>query len=272
MEPGLFSRFSALLKTISDAELLEEVSRPDRLLLTSDLAGGKRIDVAYAPFDHVNPEAEIAIIGLTPGRQQMRNALVEARRLLMSGASEAEALESAKAFASFSGPMRPNLVRMLDHMDVHRLLRLPSTAALWESGEQRAHFTSVLRYPVFIDGKNYSGTPAPITRAVLREQLTNWFEAELRQLPRALLVPLGPKVADAVFWVADRIGFDRTRVLSGFPHPSGANGERIAFFLGLKQVDALSSQVDAASLTAAQATLAAKLERLFNERGAIVAH
>ena len=35
------------------------------------------------------------------------------------------------------------------------------------------------------------------------------------------------------------------RVLSGLPHPSGANAERIAFFLGRKKREDVSSKVDA---------------------------
>jgi hypothetical protein len=41
------------------------------------------------PLDHVNVDAHIVIVGLTPGRQQMRNALVEARRCLRAGRTEA---------------------------------------------------------------------------------------------------------------------------------------------------------------------------------------
>jgi hypothetical protein len=39
------------------------------------VAGGKRIEIAYAPLDHVNIDARIVVVGLTPGRQQMRTAL-----------------------------------------------------------------------------------------------------------------------------------------------------------------------------------------------------
>jgi hypothetical protein len=96
-------------------------------------------------------------VGLTPGRQQMRNALVEARRCLMNGMSEDEAMRAAKTFASFSGPMRANLIALLDSIGVNRALKLSSASSLWAVESQRVHFTSALRYPVFIDGENYSG-------------------------------------------------------------------------------------------------------------------
>lgn len=110
MDTRLFARFTSLLRDLSDDALETEIRQPHHLLLDSCLHGGKRIDVVYAPFEHVTPGARIVLVGLTPGRQQMGNALREARRALRRGLSEAEALAAAKVFASFSGPMRSNLV------------------------------------------------------------------------------------------------------------------------------------------------------------------
>ena len=81
----------------------------------------------YAPFEHIQHSAKVVIVGITPGEQQARNALLEARRQLIAGASQAMALSKAKVFASFSGPMRANLVAMLDHVGLHR----------WARSEQR---------------------------------------------------------------------------------------------------------------------------------------
>lgn len=33
------------------------------------------LSVYYAPFEYVNPAARVVIVGITPGRTQMRNAL-----------------------------------------------------------------------------------------------------------------------------------------------------------------------------------------------------
>ncbi len=126
MDNDLFSGFAPLLRDMTEAGLLAEIERPQRLLLDGGMAGGKRIEIAYAPLDHVNTDARIVVVGLTPGRQQMRNALMEARRCLRAGRSEADALAAAKVFASFSGPMRAHLVAMLDSIGVNRLLGLQS--------------------------------------------------------------------------------------------------------------------------------------------------
>jgi hypothetical protein len=266
MDNNLFSRFAPVLRDMTEAELAAEIERPQRLLLSGGMAGGKRIDIAYAPLDHVNVDARIVVVGLTPGRQQMRNALMEARRCLRAGRSEADALAAAKVFASFSGPMRANLVAMLDSIGVNRLLGLQSVASLWDSDAHLAHFTSALRYPVFIDGKNYSGAPPLLATPLLREQFMTRFVAEAARLRHAIFVPLGPTVGRAVEFAAGKTGLDPNQVLAGVPHPSGANAERIAFFLGRKARYALSAKVAPERLIAARTELEAKVAELASRK------
>ncbi len=192
----------------------------------------------------------------------MGNALREARRALRRSPSAPEALAAAKVFASFSGPMRSNLVALLDGIGVHRLLGLASTASLWGADAGLVHFTSALRNPVFVDGANYSGAPSMLTTPLLREQLQAGLADELAALPAALVVPLGSKVAEAVEALGRQGVLDPARVLAGLPHPSGANAERIAFFLGRKPRAALSTKVDADKILQARAILTAKVAAL----------
>jgi hypothetical protein len=84
----------------------------------------------------------------------------------------------------------------------------------------------------------------------------------MRQLPDALYVPLGPKVSEALEWAAPRAGIQEAQVLSGLPHPSGASGERIAYFLGRKPKERLSVKTNAARLDAARDGLEAKIKKL----------
>jgi len=232
------------------------------LCLASQGHGGKRLDVAYAPFDHVNLEAKVVIVGITPGRQQMANALFECRRQLRTGASRKQSLEAAKVHASVSGPMRANLIAMLDDIGVARLLGLSTTAALWGARSNLVHSTSALRYPVFVDGKNYSGSPAMLRVPFLRSQLETWLGAEMRRLPDALFVPLGPQVGESLAHLAPQVGIRDDQVLTGLPHPSGASGERIAYFLGRKPREQLSNKTNAARLDAARTKLIAKIKKL----------
>ena len=259
MTHELFSEFKHILRDMSEADLLAEIARPQKLLIASDHNVARALDVAYAPFDHVNLNADIVIVGLTPGRQQMRNALHEARRCLKAGVSDEAAKSAAKVFASFSGPMRTNLIAMLDSVGVNRALRLASTASLWGADANRVHFTSALRYPVFVENENYSGAPSMLSTALLRKQLMQWFATEMAARPNAVFVPLGPKVTEAVEAVASHLGIGATRILSGLPHPSGANGERIAFFLGRKKREDVSAKVDADRLLSCRVSLEAKI-------------
>lgn len=259
MAHDLFSEFRHILRDMSETDLLAEIARPQKLLIASDHNGAHALDVAYAPFDHANLNADIVIVGLTPGRQQMRNALLEARRCLKAGFSDDAAKSAAKVFASFSGPMRANLVAMLDSVGVNQVLRLASTATLWGADANRVHFTSALRYPVFVDNENYSGAPSMLSTALLRKQLIQWFATEMAALPNAVFVPLGPKVTEAIESAASYLGIGATRILSGLPHPSGANAERIAFFLGRKKREDVSAKVDVERLLSCRALLEAKI-------------
>lgn len=255
-------QFLPILETLSEPALRREIEAPHRLRLASRDHRGKRLDVAYAPFDHVNAEARIVIVGITPGRQQMANALVECQRHLRGGASRKQALQRAKVHASFSGPMRANLVAMLDDIGVADLLGLSSTAELWGARSELVHFTSALRYPVFVDGKNYSGTPSMLRVPFLERQLATWFGQEMRRLPNAIFVPLGPKVGEALAHLAPRVGIPDAQVLTGLLHPSGASAERIAYFLGRKPREHLSVKTNAARLDAARVELETKIERM----------
>lgn len=254
--------FLPVLEALSEFALRREIDSADKLRLATHDHKGKRLDVAYAPFDYVNREAKIVIVGITPGRQQMANALLECQRQLRSGASHAKALEAAKVHASFSGPMRTNLVAMLDSIGVPQLLGLSTTASLWGSKSDLVHFTSALRYPVFVDGENYSGAPAMLRVPFLKNQLETWLGEEMRRLPNALFVPLGPKVGEALAYLAPRIGIHEDRILTGLPHPSGASGERIAYFLGRKPREQLSIKTNAARLDTARAELVVKIRKL----------
>ena len=260
------SPFAGLLRDMTDAELAAEIEQPHRLLLDSEVVGNKRIDVAYWPQGPLNLDARVVIVGITAGRQQMRNAWLEMRRCLQTGMREADAVAAARTIGSFSGPMRENLVAMLDYIGVNRLVRVQSTASLWEDDVHLVQFTSVLRWPVFVDGENYRGAPPIFSTRILRQHVMTGFGADAAKLRYAVFVPLGPVASKAVEFVAKEAGLDRNRVLAGMPHPSGANAERVAFFLDRKPREALSRNVRPELLMAARTELKAKIGKLISER------
>lgn len=251
-----------MVKSLTDEEIANANSL-DRLTMARSEVRGRELRVQYAPFDHVNREAKIVIVGMTPGLFQARQALLAARDALRGGKSNLEAASAAKVHASFSGePMRGNLVAMLDLVGVAKWLQIESTAQLWSDQQHMVHFTSALRYPVFLDGANWSGTPDTVRTPLLRNQLERHTGHELADLRHALIVPLGPKVSAAIIHVAQETGLSRDRVFDGLPHPSGANAERISFFLRRKSEAACSVKTNTKTISAARELLEEKLSTL----------
>jgi hypothetical protein len=109
-------RFADLIRATSEDHFRSDVTLGGRLVL--DTAGD--LVISYAPFEYIQGDARVVIVGITPGAQQAGNALCEVRRQLIAGADYQRALAAAKVFASFSGPMRNNLVAMLDHIGLAR--------------------------------------------------------------------------------------------------------------------------------------------------------
>ena len=199
-------------------------------VVTSDFLLGEegQIEVYYAPLHGVTTDAKIIIVGITPGIQQMVAAFAEARRLLHEGMKPPHLFKEIRRRMAFKGPMRTNLIDMLDKIGAADRLELDSTAQLFDDASHLLHSTSALRYPVFYKRKDYNGHHTPICRwRLLEDFLASTLRPELDQVPDALIVPLGKPAADAL----NIIGLDKERrVLGGFPHPSGQNGGRIREF------------------------------------------
>lgn len=226
------------------------------------IAQDGRLSTFYAPFDALNTNARVVLVGITPGLQQAVNALNAAKSSLDSGASPLESITSAKATASFSGSMRGPLIEMLDHVGLNTYLGLNSCGSLFGERRDLLHSTSILRYPVFHDGKNYSGTPSMVRSPFLRSALEAQFPEEARALKDAVFIPLGPKVSEALHHLTEKGLLDKERILSGLPHPSGANAERIKYFLGRKPATKLSNKTNPEKIDAAKAALIAKIQKL----------
>lgn len=258
MRVAELNSFADLLVSVTEADLAADVTLGGRLVLSRS----GELTVCYAPFDYVQRGARLAIVGITPGAQQAHNALVEARRQLIAGANHGTVLSAAKVYASFSGPMRANLVAMLDHVGMNRWLGVTSTADVWNARTDLVHFTSALRYPVYVKGKNYSGSPSMTATPILRELLVRCLGEEVAALPNAVWVPLGPKATEGIFWLVQQGLLSPERVLAGLPHPSGANAERIAYFLGHKERASLSVKTAPDGIDAARTRLSAQIATL----------
>jgi hypothetical protein len=184
--------------------------------------------MSYAPFDHINPSARIVLLGITPGHYQAAVALAQARDGLRSGKPPNEILAEAKRAASFAGPTRANLISMLNAIDVPAGLDIPSAASLFSDASELVHCTSALRYPIGRDETNYTGSAPPMLESTpLRSMIEDTLAGELEQVADALVIPLGVQATRAITHLCGRNALDGSRVLAGFPHPSGANGSRV---------------------------------------------
>lgn len=251
MDNQLFNRFAPIIQSLSVAELKGASTLFEKLALAEQ--GGMR--VCYAPFEYVNRSARVVIVGITPGQTQMLNSLREAKRLLDRGLHGESVLKAAKSTGAFSGPMRANLTALLDAVGIQRLLGLSGSSDLFDSAAHLVQTTSVLRYPVFIKGKNYNGAPNMTKHPLLRENFMNYFAEDVALLPNAIFVPLGDKVAEALQFLARNGKLSKDRILDGLPHPSPLNGERIAYFLGGKTRTALSAKTNPDKLDEARISL-----------------
>lgn len=94
----------------------------DRMLTKADLlvddflmVRDGKLETYYAPHnEYANRSAKVIILGITPGWNQMKIAMQEARRCLEAGLSDEEVCQNAKQAASFVGSMRTNLIAFLD--------------------------------------------------------------------------------------------------------------------------------------------------------------
>jgi hypothetical protein len=225
-----------------------------------------RLTVERSAFDHIELGAKIVIVGITPGAAQRNLADAALSAALAQGKSLAEASRSAKYAASFGGGMRKNLVNMLDHVGLASSLSLSTSAELFDSKRSGiAHFTSALRYPVFIDGQNFNGQLPMLRSPLLRRMIETLLAEEARALPNAIWQPLGDKPLVALEHLASLGVIDRACIAPALPHPSGANAERIAYFLGSKTAAALSAKTNAIKIDA----MREGLKRLYSRAGLV---
>lgn len=188
-----------------------------------------KIDIWYAPLGERETRPEIWILGITPGWAQMKIAYDKAADYLRDGSSTTEAATARKPTVAFAGTMRNNLTSMLDELGLPGHMGIHSTSNLF--GSSRLRTGSILKYPVFKNGDNYSGSsPDPLRHVALRKMIDEVLVEDLGLVKDCLIVPLGTSVDKVLKYCVDEGQVDSNRILSGFPHPSGGNGYRVRHF------------------------------------------
>ena len=219
-----FQQYKDLLYALP-ASYTVDMIRNEQFLLDRDEK--KKLEIYYAPFEYVNERAKVVIAGITPGLHQMKKSFSTVIEVKDHIESEEEILHEVKKQSSFEGPMRKNLVKMLDELGLHEYLGLSSTIELFAEANSLVHTGSVLNYPVFYKGKNYSGTTPDILKTeLLRKHIMEGFATEISNMDQPLIIPLGINVSKVLTYLAEQKYLDAEHLLLGFPHPSGGNGHR----------------------------------------------
>jgi len=177
----------------------------------------KNIEIYYAPFDYINSKAKIMIVGITPGLQQM----FQSYEVINKGGS----IKKVKDLSSFKGSMRTGLIKYLDELKINKILKIKSSESLFDKDNKYLHTTSLVKYPVFDKGKNYSGTNIQ-KKEILMKFIEQNFLKELKQLKKTIIVPLGNTVSSTIEYLDDKYSLNLPCFLKGFPHPSGANARK----------------------------------------------
>lgn len=252
LSSAYFKKYISAIKSYSGDPLSSE------LLMERD----GDVSVYYSPFEWVNKEARVVLVGITPGKTQAANALAEAKQALLSNLPEEQVLQRAKATGAFSGSMRPNLIAMMDSVGLNSWLGLPSCGTLFNKDAKLLQTASVLQFPIFLNGENYNGTPDPLKNSLLRSMVLEHFGAQCLKLPDAVYIPLGPVPTKVLTWLATQGAVSSNRILDGMPHPSGANAERIKYFLSQKKKEDLSKKTDPVKLDEARVRLRQAVDSL----------
>ena len=178
-------------------------------------------------FDYVNPEAEVVIVGITPGNSQLK------------GEREGLDKREIKRQNAFAGNMRPNLVKMLDHVGVNNLLGIETCLSLWYEDFDRVEMTSLLKEATFEikrDGtKDMFKHAWKIAKSEKLTKMLNYgFVKDCSLYDKArLFVACGPGVYDVLCELKEK-GVISAPII-GIAHPSGGNMGRICCYLGTKE-------------------------------------
>jgi len=172
------------------------------------------IEIYYAPFDYINSKAKIVIVGITPGLQQMTQSF----QVIKDGKS----LKEVKDLSSFKGSMRTTLIKYMDELKINKILKIKSCESLFDLDSKYLHTTSLVKYPVFDKGKNYSGVNI-LKKKILLDFIEDNFLKELEMHQNSIIVPLGNTVSSTIDYLNIKHQLNLRCFLKGFPHPSGLN-------------------------------------------------
>jgi hypothetical protein len=208
-------------------------------IVTDDflIARDGSLEIYYCTHnEYINTKAKLFIIGITPGFQQMSKSIAVARKCVEEKIPIADIPYICKRESRFFGPMRKNIIQMLDDLGLDQHLQLESSVDLFDERDELLHTTSVIPFAVFKNGKNYTGSsPKILKNNLLSYYVSQYFLPQASTLSNSLFIPLGKSVEEVLREYCKRGLLKEENILPGFPHPSGADGHRVRQFNENKQ-------------------------------------
>lgn len=225
MDKNQFSRFATNLSRLGASGL----GRPEFLLGRSG-----KYALQYIPFEHINTDAKLVIVGITPGPNQLDLAYAAAQLLLKRGLLESEVLWEVKKVGAFGGPkMKPNLLKMLRHFQFDKVLGIQDVETLWGKDAGLLHSTSVVPHAAFKDGEMFNGSFDEVMKSpLLKECFLDCFVPSTQAINQeALYVGLGSCPQAALEWCVNNGHLRQSQILGSFCHPSSNAGSETKYYL-----------------------------------------
>jgi hypothetical protein len=208
-----------------------------------------KYSLRYIPFEHVNKDAKLVIVGITPGNTQLELAYQTAQQMLRMGKAKSTTLIEIKKHGAFGGKnMRPNLTKMLNHFKIDRILDIYDINELWNSQAHLLHSTSVVPHAAYEVKKGedamFNGNFKHVMKCDLfRDCFLNCFVPSIQEMnPNALYIGLGVCPDDALRWCVEQNYIRAEQVLGSISHPSSNGGSSVPYFLREKRLEDLKSK------------------------------
>lgn len=223
------------LNRFEDTSSLRPVQLLDALRILEERDRG-----VYFSLVGYEPEtAEIAIVGLNPAYTQLHNFC---EHYVLTN----DFNESRKLSAFSNKALRGNLIKMLDYLNVGRLVGLDSAAMFFaEQGRSKVLMTSVVKCASLnkdISKRSNDWDILKYSFAVKCASNRLLYDLKNARGLKVVFV-LGDKATSSLksIHISDKLLYDvidsQVAPIIELPHPSGANNENVLIFVGEKNAD-----------------------------------
>lgn len=176
-------------------------------------------------MQYSNPDAEVVIIGITPGNTQLEG----------NRDKTAKEIKMENSFAG--GNMRRNLSDMLDYIGINKLLKISSCKSIFNEDFDKVELTSLLKDAAFeiTNGqrKMFNRPEKILKTEILRKEFENGFLKDSQKYSKAKVFVALSKESAILLKEQQNLGkINPNVIIVGIPHPSGANSGRVNAFLG----------------------------------------